>query len=51
MEYLNIALWLVATANMIAACYYELFRDDDIKVIKHEIIAVTMIVLYIGGQV
>ena len=51
MDWVDLGLWIFAFVSIIQAGYYELFKDDDIKVIKHEVAAICFIVLYFGGQV
>lgn len=51
MELLDLGLWVLAIINVLIAAYYDLFKDDDVKTIKHEVFAIAMIVFYIGGQV
>jgi len=51
MEYLYTALGVLALLHLVMAFYYEMFKGDDIKVMKHEVSAVLMIALIIWGNV
>lgn len=51
MHWVDISLWMLAIINVLIAGYYDLFKDDDVKTIKHEVFAIAMIVFYVGGQV
>jgi hypothetical protein len=51
MDWVDVILWVLAIINVMIAAYYDLFKDDDVRTIKHEVFAIAMIVFYIGGQV
>lgn len=51
MDWIDVILLVLAIINILIAAYYDLFRDDDVKTIKHEVFAIAMLVFYIGGQV
>ena len=50
MDWIDVILWVLAIINVLIAGYYDLFKDDEVKTIKHEVFAIAMIVFYIGGQ-